>query len=834
MELKKFQQDALAVIERYLSEVAREKKSGNKHASLDAWGMLGKVGYQEKKNGRGDDVPNFVMKIPTGGGKTLLAVKAIDVINNVYKKKRTGLVLWVVPTDSIFRQTVANLRDRSHPYRQHLDMASGRRTIIRVKHRGRIDRFTPFDVEENLIVYVLMLQSAARDVEVRDDLRIFADSSGFDSFFPPDDRLDKHAALLEKFPNLDVFAGGTEARQIKTSLGNALRLLSSVVILDESHRAYSPTAQKTILGFNPSVIVELSATPVSGSNVLVNISGKELNDEQMIKLDLHVFNRTADDWKGVLNASKERRDLLEQEGLKNERKTGVYIRPILLLQAERTGADQRGQGFIHAEDIRDELVRQGILPEQIAVKTSEQDELKAAEDVGGLLSRECPIRYIITKHALQEGWDCPFAYVLGILAYHTEGAERALTQLVGRILRQPYARKTGVAALDESYAYVYHQESHKVLEGIRKGFMEEGLGDLEHHVSAEDDAEGKREAPEPRLYTIRSRFREAARSVILPFFMVRDGRAWRRANYERDVLARIPWKKLPEFQMPRLMLGDAITREEYVATLSDDTEKVIDTQVRFAKDETHGVFDIAYAAEYMSALIPNPWIAYETVDAVFSRLRREYSEETIAKNFFFVLFEMKKALADWIEKLSRSVFADMLNNGDMCLEIVSKGSYTLPTTLELCPAPPLANRYHQPLQRSLFDFVPADSVNGLERQVAYFLEDQNKLYFWYRNIARNDYGLQGWRKDKIYADFIFTVFEKEARKVGKVYVLETKGEHLAGNKDTEYKQSVFELCNRLVKQSKPKEKVGRFLSPENIEYKLVLEDEWRRELQRLF
>jgi hypothetical protein len=68
MELKKFQRDALAVIEKYLSEAAREKKRGNKHASLDVWETLGKVGYQEKKNGRGADVPNFVMKIPTGGG----------------------------------------------------------------------------------------------------------------------------------------------------------------------------------------------------------------------------------------------------------------------------------------------------------------------------------------------------------------------------------------------------------------------------------------------------------------------------------------------------------------------------------------------------------------------------------------------------------------------------------------------------------------------------------------------------------------------------------------------------------------------------------------------
>ena len=50
--------------------------------------------------------------------------------------------------------------------------------------------------------------------------------------------------------------------------------------------------------------------------------------------------------------------------------------------------------------------------EHIAVKTSSTDELKEVDDVGGLMSRDCPIRFIITKQALQEGWDCPFAYVL--------------------------------------------------------------------------------------------------------------------------------------------------------------------------------------------------------------------------------------------------------------------------------------------------------------------------------------------------------------------------------------------------------------------------------------
>ena len=111
---------------------------------------------------------------------------------------------------------------------------------------------------------------------------------------------------------------------------------------------------------------------------------------------------------------------------------------------ERTGKQQRKPGYVHTDDVREYLLQHpGIAPEHIAVKTSSTDELKEVDDVGGLMSRDCPIRFIITKQALQEGWDCPFAYILAILS--NPSSQTGLTQLVGRILRQPYACKTGSA-----------------------------------------------------------------------------------------------------------------------------------------------------------------------------------------------------------------------------------------------------------------------------------------------------------------------------------------------------------------------------------------------------
>jgi hypothetical protein len=43
-----------------------------------------------------------------------------------------------------------------------------------------------------------------------------------------------------------------------------------------------------------------------------------------------------------------------------------------------------------------------VVPENIAIKSSQKDELKEIDDTGGLMAGNCQIRCIITKQALQE------------------------------------------------------------------------------------------------------------------------------------------------------------------------------------------------------------------------------------------------------------------------------------------------------------------------------------------------------------------------------------------------------------------------------------------------
>ena len=789
--------------------------------------------YLPRRNGLREPLPSFCLKVPTGGGKTLLATKVIDCVNTRYRRRQTGLVLWIVPSAQIYTQTQRALRDRDHPYRQQLDVASAGRTLVLEKTSG----FGPRDVEQRLCVLLLMLPSANR--ETKEQLRMFRDAGGFDRFFPPDDDADGHRDLRARVPNLDAFeqSGGVWGGQIKTSLGNALRLLRPLIVLDEGHKAYSPNARATLEGFNPCMIVELSATPPKGANVLVEISGRELNAEEMIKLDLHITNKAHANWQDTLLASIERREALEEAALDHEADTGVYIRPICLVQVERTGRDQRRAGVIHADDVRDYLLRHPrISAEQIAMKTSGRDELKGADEAGGLLSRYCPIRFIITKQALQEGWDCSFAYVLAILT--NSGSRSALTQLVGRILRQPYAAKTRVAALDESYVFCFRRRGADLLSEVRKGFGLEGLQGLEGRIASDEDGVP---AGAPLISRQRERYRRAAADLVLPAFMIRDGRQWRLVHYETDILSRVPWDDTRLSPLFDVELGAGSRDVELRAGLDVHPLNTMSGATAFAAaagaDTGEDRIDYYFAAGHLLDAMPNPWRGAEAARRVFDALLKRYPRERVAANYLFVLEELRKQLEKERDRLSRQVFAELLESGAMRFVVVAENlSFNRPPQRIETPKARQANREDGgQYEHNLFDLITEEDLNGLENKVATYLDRQARLFFWYRNRSRKDYYVQGWKPRRIYADFILTLKPDEpdaGDEYHRVFVVETKGVHLGQTEDTEYKRSVFDVCSEHARKANWTEFVPAMRN-KVMNFEVVDEEEWEHRLNAM-
>lgn len=832
MELREYQKKVVNKLSDYLVALSNQKERYDKLLQVDpelatdfhypkkAWEEIGRTTYKPAHDGLGNPLPNLYLKVPTGGGKTLLACHGIDLINKLYLQKQNGLVLWIVPTSQIYDQTIKQLKDRNHPYRQLLDISSGGKTLILEK----LEHFNASDVKENLCVLVMMLQSSSR--QSKETLKVFKDNTGYTSFFPEEDDYKSQEALLKEYPNLDTFGeqGYLYGNLPLTSMGNVLRLLRPITIIDEGHKAYSQTARETIYGFNPSFVLELSATPPEGVNKLIEITGTELNDEQMIKLDLHLVNKNTVGWKETLNEATTRRNTLEVKAKEHEQNTNIYIRPIMLVQVERTGKDQRDGVLIHAEDVKEYLIKQLAIPEeQIAIKSSDKDDIEGID----LLDKECDIRYIITKQALQEGWDCPFAYVLCALT--KSQSETAMTQLIGRVLRQPYARKTGVKELDECYVYSFQHDTSKLVRGIKTNLEGEGLGDVVGRISVDTDLEENPDYVPIKEMRYKDEFKHFEGKIYLPVFAIKSGDDWREVSYQTDLLSKIDWAKIDLSKLGELTLENK-TSDDDLLSIGFSSGTLANAEV--SKLEYESDIDNEYVARQIIDVIPNPWVAYSVAESAIKELLSRYDKEVIASNLVFVIEELRKLLYEQRDVLSESIFKKLLEDKVMKLYMLQGSTNCiLPSSVIVRSKTRLNHIDGAQLQKSLFDYMPAEDVNGLEEEVALYLDNQQQLLWWYRNMSRADYRIQGWKPNKVYPDFIAANKSNESN-YDKLYVLETKGDQLSGNLDTEYKRNILNLCSELaVEKSWNELDLGQ--KDNEFVFAMVDEKHWKSQLNTL-
>jgi len=117
MQLKTYQKNTLRIVSDYLELLSewRKKAIDNPDFEVDypakAWEKLGKKDlYLPKKNGLGEPLPNFCLKIPTGGGKTLLAVEMIGLINQIYLNKRMDWCFGLCQLDKFIAKLYKILR----------------------------------------------------------------------------------------------------------------------------------------------------------------------------------------------------------------------------------------------------------------------------------------------------------------------------------------------------------------------------------------------------------------------------------------------------------------------------------------------------------------------------------------------------------------------------------------------------------------------------------------------------------------------------------------------------------------------------------------------------
>ena len=455
MELKSYQKNVIADLGRFL-ELVNEKKYASKAYSA-LWteknvvvdgGVNGMPFYHTQIPG----APEVCFKVPTGGGKTFLAASSIKPIFDSMPVSRAKAVVWLVPSDAILTQTYAALADVNHPYRQKIDTDFG--SQVEVYSKAQLlngQNFNPTTVTEQLSIFVLSYDSFR--TSKKDGRKAYQENGNLATF--PKQMADKSFLL----PDTD-----------ETALIQVIRALNPVVIVDESHHATSNLSIEMLQNFNPSFVLDLTATPKKNSNIISFVDAAQLKKANMVKLPVIVYNRKTQS--DVFADAIGLRRKLEAQAVKDQQTTGRYVRPIVLFQAQpKNSADSTTY-----QKIKDILIEAGIPASHVAIKTADKDELKGIN----LMSPDCPIRYIITVNALKEGWDCPFTYVLATVANRTSSVD--VEQILGRVLRLPYTQKNPNNVLNLSYVITCSANFYQTLDKVVAGLNSAGFSSKDYRA----------------------------------------------------------------------------------------------------------------------------------------------------------------------------------------------------------------------------------------------------------------------------------------------------------------------------------------------------------------
>jgi len=456
MQLKDFQNRTLDALRDYFRACV-EKRNANTafyETTLRRYGL----GVPYNPAPELPDLPYVCLRLPTGGGKTLVAAHSVALAKTEYLHTDEPLVLWLVPSNTIREQTLKALRSRKHPYRKAVETAGANVTVLDISEALSVQ-----PPQLNGVTIIVSTMQAFR-VEETEGRKVYEQNGSLMGHFPAS----LQPGLLA---GLDKHEDGSPVY----SLANVLALHRPLVIVDEAHNARTDLSFSTLKRFAPSCILEFTATPDTEeypSNVLHTVSAAELKAEGMIKLPIYLESQQ--DWRVAISQAIAKRNELEAIARAERAETGEYLRPIVLLQAQPT---YKNKPSVNVEAVKEQLLKEHIPEDQIAIATGDNNEITNID----LFAPECPIRYIITVQALREGWDCSFAYILCTVAEQV-GAT-AVEQILGRVLRQPNATAKNHAELNRAYAFAtslhFAQTANSLADAlIQNGFEKQEVRNL--------------------------------------------------------------------------------------------------------------------------------------------------------------------------------------------------------------------------------------------------------------------------------------------------------------------------------------------------------------------
>ncbi|MBK7182797.1 MAG: DEAD/DEAH box helicase family protein [Bacteroidetes bacterium] len=823
MELKSYQQEVINDLERFLEVIQHTKNTPiaftdfwTKHPKTPLQPFPGKAIEPYKNNAA--EAPHICIKVPTAGGKTFIACNAIKTIFDAFHYDKKKAVVWLVPSITILEQTIKNLKNVNHPYRQKINSHFGNKVEVFDKQallQG--SSFNASSVEEQLSIFVLSFDSLrAKNKEER---KVFQENGNLQSF--------------------ETLLGNDD----EISLMRVIQALNPVVIVDESHNAESDLSVEMLGNLNPCFILDLTATPRKNSNIISFVSAIELKKEHMVKLPVICYNHS--DKTEVINSALQLQRKLEAKATEEEKNGGNYIRPIVLFQAQPKSASDNTT----FEKLKEKLIELKIPAEQIKIKTANLNEIKDID----LSSKECPVRYIITVNALKEGWDCPFAYILASLADKSSAVD--VEQILGRVLRQPYVKEHQSPLLNLCYVLTASAKFMDTLDNIVKGLNKAGFSSKDFKVAENSLSETAKEedafktlVTSPKLKVDEdsndlmwdidtNRITDITKEVEVPEAVLQIEETALKQNEEfeksiqnSDNLFSIPTElasivksynmkevfveqasqiKIPQFYIERP--GGEIFPGESQLLNKEDLLKGF----QLSKADANIVFDNASSelykidldetrADFTPSFVKlDGEIKDRLMEYILDPSRKESRTKNFTKRILDLIgkmypiseSEIKKYVQKIVEDFSDEQYTDFADHeysytskikdkikklSDEYAEktfrdYLDKDKITMPNgyTFEKTISPGLTSK---DITKSLYE-KEAD-MNGFEEKVINEIANLSNVAFWTRNIERKQFRINGFLNH--YPDFIIQT------KSNKTILLETKGDD-RDNSDSEAK-----------------------------------------------
>jgi type III restriction enzyme len=253
-----------------------------------------------------------------------------------------------------------------------------------------------------------------------------------------------------------------------------------VMIMDESHRYRASAGFKAINDLKPILGLELTATPQ------IEVGGKPIRFTNVI-YDYPLANAIADgfvkepavatreDFKAENYSDKELEDLKIKDGLvvhertKIELATYAYnnntalIKPFMLIVAKDTAHADR-----IVKDIKHDSFFEGRYKDKVITVHSNQRGDESDETIARLLAVEEttePTEIVVHVDKLKEGWDVRNLYT--IVPLRAANSTTLVEQSIGRGLRLPYGKRTGVATVDK-LTIIAHDKFDNIIEDAKK------------------------------------------------------------------------------------------------------------------------------------------------------------------------------------------------------------------------------------------------------------------------------------------------------------------------------------------------------------------------------